>query len=344
MASKSPNRHWKTADWKASGQLMTLEKEQADLLKSFSRHLNELEGYLTQNKTMTVGGAYRCFFETYDNLEDNRLQQRLLLKPNCFENFNNDIKRMLEEKSTVLRWVVDKVPDLRDIEDCRAVVGDYWKDTLRAYKLLEDSVPIGNELLKLEKKLKAENLGDSEKQILCNQAERLIEKLDEIFAESLQIMKTEACPQGFASFSCARSYYRDLIKQYRLSEDCGNEASLVSSTSAVDKDPNETVIHTGNGAQENGEENVEVSSGHSATQGSRKQLSISNSRSSRRRQIEEMVLENLRAKKETEQRLRERQLELEQEREEIEFRRQQEELRLQQQQLQQEQELRLKMQ
>ena len=166
-------------------------------------------------------------------------------------------------------------------------------------------------------------------------------------------MKTEACPQGFANFSNARSYYRHLIKQYRLSKDCGNQTSLVSTTSAVDKDLNETVIDTGNGALENAEENVEVSSRHSATQGSRKQPSIANSRSSRRRQIEEMELENLRAKKETEQRLRERQLELEQEREEIELRRQQEELRLQQQQeelrlqhqqQQQEQELRLKMQ
>ena len=112
MASKSPNRHWKTADWKASGQLKTLEKEQVDLLKAFSRYLNELEG------------AYRCFFETYDNLEDNRQQQRLLLKPKYFESFDNDTKRMLEEKRKVLRWVVDKVPDLRGIEDCRAIVVD----------------------------------------------------------------------------------------------------------------------------------------------------------------------------------------------------------------------------
>ena len=134
MASKSPNRYWKTADWKASGQLKTLEKEQANLFKSFSRHLNELEGYLTQNKTMTAEGAYRCFFETYDNLEDNRQQQRLLLKPIYFENFDNDTKRIIEEKSKVLRWVVDKVTDLRDIEDCRAVVVDYLKDTLREYK------------------------------------------------------------------------------------------------------------------------------------------------------------------------------------------------------------------
>ena len=38
---------------------------------------------------------------------------------------------MLEEKSKVLRLVVDKIPDLQDIEDCRAVVVDYRKDTLR---------------------------------------------------------------------------------------------------------------------------------------------------------------------------------------------------------------------
>ena len=118
----------------------------------------------------------------------------------------------------------------------------------------------------------------------------------------------------------------------------------MSSTSAVNKDPNETVIHTRNGALESAEENVEVSSRHSATQGKLKQPSIANSRSSRRRQIEEMELENLRAKNATEQRLQERHLELEQEREEVELRRQQEELRLQQQQQQREEELRLQQQ
>ena len=152
MASKSPDIHWKTADWKASGQLKTLEKEQADLLKSFSRHLNEIEGYLTQNKTMTAEGAYWGFFETYDNLEDNRQQQRLLLKPKYFESFDNDTKRMLEEKRKVLRWVVDKIPDLRVFDNCRAVVLDYRKDTLRLYKILGDYIPIENEFSELEKK------------------------------------------------------------------------------------------------------------------------------------------------------------------------------------------------
>ena len=243
-----------------------------------------------------------------------------------------------------MQWVVDKIPDLQDIEDCRAVVVDYRKDTLRWYKLLEDSVPIENELVKLKKNLKSENLSkkDSEKHILCDQAERLLEKRDEICAEAIRILKTESCPQEFANFSKTRSHYQDLIKQYRLIKDCGNQTSLVSSTSAGDKDPNnETVIDTGNGAIENAEENAEVSSKHSATHESRNQPSIANSGSSKRRQIEEMEFENLRAKKETEQRLQERQLEVEQKREEIGLRRQQEELRLQQQQ--REQELRLRM-
>ena len=99
-------------------------------------------------------------------------------------------------------------------------------------------------------------------------------------------------------FSNIRSHYRDLIKQQ--SKDCGNQTSLVSSKSAVGKEPNETVSDTGNGMIENIEENVEVSSRHSVTQGSRKQPSFANS--SRRRQIDEMELENLRAQKEKEQR------------------------------------------
>ena len=114
-----------------------------------------------------------------------------------------------------------------------------------------------------------------------------------------------------------------------------NQTLLVSSTSAVDKGPNETVITKGIGAIENAEENVEFSSRHSARQGSRKEPRIANSRSSSRRQIDEMELPNLRAEKEAEQLLRERQLELEQEREEYELRRRKE---------QQEQKLRLKLQ
>ena len=112
-----------------------------------------------------------------------------------------------------------------------------------------------------------------------------------------------------------RSQYRDLITLYRYSKICGSRTSLISSKSACDTDPNVTVIDSANALLKNADENVEVSSRHSATQGSRKQPSIANSRSSRRRQIKEMEIENLRAKKGSEQRLREHQMELEQERE-----------------------------
>ena len=68
---------------------------------------------------MTAESAYRCFFETYDNFEDNKQQQRLLLKAIFSEAIDDDIKRMLEEKSNVMRWVVDKVPVIRNNESFR---------------------------------------------------------------------------------------------------------------------------------------------------------------------------------------------------------------------------------
>ena len=111
----------------------------------------------------------------------------------------------------------------------------------------------------------------------------------------------------------------------------------MSSTSAGDKDPNETVNFTRNGVLKNDGENVEISSSHYATQGSRIEPSIGYWRSSRSRRNDKTDLQNLRAKKETERRPRERELELEQGREEIELRRKEE-------MQQQEQELRLKLQ
>ena len=162
---------------------------------------------------------------------------------------------------------------------------------------------IFSELTNLENKLRTKISSDSEKQALCNQVERLVEKLDEIYAESIQKIKQEYRSRELVDINSVRSHYRDLIKQYRLSKDCGNQTSFLSSTSAVDINPNETVIDARNGTIENTEGNVEISSRHSATHGSRKQPSIAKSRASRRRQIDEIELENLRAKKETEQRL-----------------------------------------
>ena len=197
---------------------------------------------------------------------------------------------MLEEMSKVLRSVVDKVPFLRDIEMLRTEFSDYCQDTFRSYKTVNAAHPIFSELTNLENKLKTEISSDSEKQILCNQVEWLVEKLGKIYAQSIRKIKHEYCSRVLLNFSNIRNHYRDLIKQNMLSKDCGNQTSFVSSTAAVDKDPNETVIDTGNRALENGEEKVGVSSRHSAAHGSRKQPSIADSRSSRRRHIEEMEL------------------------------------------------------
>ena len=88
-----------------------------------------------------------------DNLEANRMQQTLLLKPKYLEVFDNGTKRMLEEKSKDLRWVVDEVPFLRDIERLRTgFVGD-CEDTSRAYKTVKATHQIEIELSSLEEKL-----------------------------------------------------------------------------------------------------------------------------------------------------------------------------------------------
>ena len=116
--------------------------------------------------------------------------------------------------------------------------------------------------------------------------EEQVEKLDEICTELIQITRP-GLRTGELWISVILSHYRDLIKLYRHSRDCGNQTSLTSSTSVGDKDPNKTVIDIGNGEIENAQDNVEVSCRRSATQGSRKQPSIANSRSSRRRQIDE---------------------------------------------------------
>ena len=113
MAGKSPDRHWRTADYKMSGQLKRLESEQAELLKPFDGHLADVKSHLAQKKTVSAEKTYQCFFQTYHKLEENRQQQRLLLKLKKFEIFDNDAKRISEEKSKVLRWVVAKVPFIR---------------------------------------------------------------------------------------------------------------------------------------------------------------------------------------------------------------------------------------
>ena len=110
MAGNSPDRRWKTTDYKISGQLKKLEKEQTELLKTFDRQCADVKAQLTQIKTVTAERVYRCFFETYDELEENRQQQRQILKPKYLENFDAGTERKLGERKNVLQWLVEKVP------------------------------------------------------------------------------------------------------------------------------------------------------------------------------------------------------------------------------------------
>ena len=104
MAGESPDRQtWKT-DRRVAGQFKQLEKEQKDLLKQFSRYQAEQEGYLAQKKTMTGIQAYKCFYETFDRLAENRSDQLELLKPKYQDPFASDTKRMLDEKRKIFGY------------------------------------------------------------------------------------------------------------------------------------------------------------------------------------------------------------------------------------------------
>ena len=72
-----------------SGQLKKLENEQAYLLKTFDGHL-AVEIHLAEKKPIPGEKVYQCFFETYDDLKENRKQQRQFLKPKYLENFDGD--------------------------------------------------------------------------------------------------------------------------------------------------------------------------------------------------------------------------------------------------------------
>ena len=172
---------------------------------------------------------------------------------------------MLEEKSKVLRWVVGKVPFLWGIESFRTELFSCWKRTFRACKSVETVVSILSELLNLDNHLKTENFSDS-KDILCNQLEWFVGKLDEIYAWWIQMIKREDCARDFVEVGNSKIYNRDLIKRYGHSKDCGIQTSLVSSILAGDMETKRTVTDTGNGAIEIIEEYLEITSKHSANE------------------------------------------------------------------------------
>ena len=140
MAGKSPDRHWKTTDYKMSGQLKKLENEQDDLLKTFDGHLADVKIHLAEKKPIPLEKDYQFFFETYDDLKENRKQQRQHLKSKYLESFNGDTEQKLGEKNHTLKWLVEQIPKLRKIEDYRNCVFNPRKHTLQLYTMAEKCI------------------------------------------------------------------------------------------------------------------------------------------------------------------------------------------------------------
>ena len=127
-------------------------------------------------------------------------------------------------------------------------------------------------------KSRSENLDNSRNQAFCSKLEKLLLNIDSTYAALMQIVRSDIATDWLTTLSENEDYHPCMLKQYQQTAESGNQTSLVSSTSAADKDPNKTVIDAGRGQMENTEENIEVSSRHFATHGSRKGPSIANSR------------------------------------------------------------------
>ena len=237
MAAKSPDRHWKTAYYKMSGQLKRLESEQAELPKTFHGHLADVTGHLSQKKTVFAERAYQCFFETYDDLKKRRQQQRQLLKPKYLDSLDNDTKRILEEKSFAMgSWK-------------NALSRRHWKFPQRSPRLSErhhatlhnvtsqECESFYRDAAKLEEQLGSEHFTDSRKQALCSKLEQSVTKLDSSHAAIIQIVKSDLATDWLKSLTGSKDYHRGLLKQYQQTDESGNQTSLVPSTSAGDKKP-----------------------------------------------------------------------------------------------------------
>ena len=104
-------------------------------------------------------------------------------------------------------------------------------------------------------------------------------KLDSFQAAPILKMRPHIATDWLTTLNEYTDYHQGMLKQYQQTSESGNQTSLVSFTSAVDKDPKESVNDTEVGAIGNTEEIVEFSSRNSASNGSRKESSFASSRS-----------------------------------------------------------------
>ena len=143
-----------------------------------------------------------------------------------------------------------------EVEEYRSCIFNYGKETLRFSTLEKNCTSFYSEATKLEEELESENLGDSRKQAFCSKLEQLLKELDSTDSEIIRIVKSDTATDWLTALSKTNDYHRVILKQYQRTEESTNQTSLVSSTSAGEKDTNETVIDTGNGEKAHVEENV----------------------------------------------------------------------------------------
>ena len=240
-----------------------------------------------------------------------------LLNPKYQESFAYDTKRLLEEKKNILSWLLNKVPDLRDIVNCRSRVSDYRTNTLQYYEICKKIDNNGHELNKLFKQLESSE-DSSEKLTLCSKLEKLITKESNYYAEGVKLLKPEIASKEMIEFADRGTHIRGVIRQHRQMADFGNQTSLVATPNASEKDPNETVIDTSKSNPKSHLDNIEVYSKKSAA-GQSQRTSKATSRASRRREAEELELKNLKAKQESEQKLLELEAQAQNKRDEMEM-------------------------
>ena len=101
MAGKSPDGHWKISDYNMSGQLTMLDSNQPEFVKTFNGLLADyVKNHLAQKKTVSAEKTNQYFIDTYDELKKNKKTAVVTIKQKYFDNLDNKLKLILEEKVT----------------------------------------------------------------------------------------------------------------------------------------------------------------------------------------------------------------------------------------------------
>ena len=191
VTGKSPDRHWKTTDYKMSGQLKRLQNEKAELLKILDGHLADVKSHLAQNKTVTAETACQCFFENCKELQEKKTATEATLEAKVLGEFCCQHQTKIGQKKKRLNWLVEQIPKLREIAEYSSCVLNQRKGTMRLYTMSKKSKLFYREAVKLGEQLGSENLDDTRKQALSSKLEELITKLGSTHAALIQIVKSD---------------------------------------------------------------------------------------------------------------------------------------------------------